>query len=107
MTQSLPFDNALGENYHPSMEKEKLKVQVLDVGTGQSLFECSLEESDRAHEFAASMEEMGLDVKVINPTLSETLTSSLGLSMEETKEYQESMDHELEDHDSSCCKTLH
>lgn len=89
------------------MEKEKLKVQVLDIGTNQVLFECSLEESERAHQYAAEMEDMGLDVKVVNPTLAETLTSSLGLDVEEVKVYQESMDHELEDHDSSCCKTLH
>jgi hypothetical protein len=85
------------------MEKEKLKIQVQDVQTGQILFECSLIESEKAYNFAAEMEEMGLDVKVINPTLAQTLTSSLGLSSQAQAEYERSLDEEIEHHDGSCC----
>lgn len=85
------------------MVKEKSKIQVTDISTGQTLFECSLSESEKAYQFAAQMEEMGLDVKVISPTLSETLTRSLGLSNEETAEYLQSMDEEAEHHEGSCC----
>lgn len=85
------------------MEKEKLKIQVLDVQTDQILFECSIGDSEKAYEYAAQMEEMGLDVKVQSPTLSQTLTSSLGLSREEIAEYERSMEEEIEHHDGSCC----
>jgi hypothetical protein len=89
--------------YHLEMEKEMLKIRVLDIHTEQVLFECALTESERAYEFAAQMEEMGLDVKVDSPTLSQTLTQSLGLSNEEQATYQASMEEEMEDHDASCC----
>lgn len=89
------------------------KIQVQDVQTGQVLFECELDESEKAYHFAGEMEEMGLDIKVVNPTLSETLTTSLGLSNEQVRGYEASMEQEMEDHDGSCCvensvkKTIH
>jgi hypothetical protein len=67
------------------------------------LFECSLTESEKAYQYAASMEELGLDVEVISPTLSESLSSSLGLSREQQQEYKESMEEEIEAHEGSCC----
>ena len=85
------------------MEKVTPKIKVLDVETLQVLFECSLAESDKAYQFAASMENMGLTVKVVSPTLSQTLTNSLGLSAAEVAQYEKSMEEELEDHDGSCC----
>lgn len=83
------------------------KVQVLDIQTEQVLFECSIEESEKAYQFAAQMEEMGLDLKVISPTLSDTLSESLGLSPEQQAAYKDSMEEEMEDHDDSgsCCFT--
>lgn len=79
------------------------KIQVLDVQTEQVLFECAIKDAEKAYVYAAEMEEMGLDVKVVDPTLSETLTSALGLSNEEVQEYKESMDQEMEEHVGSCC----
>lgn len=95
------------------MLKEKSKVTVNDVNTNQTLFECSLEDVEKAYQFAAQMEELGVDVKVISPTLTQTLTRSLGLSEEQTSDYEKSMDEELEHHEGSCCfedeedKTIH
>jgi hypothetical protein len=85
------------------MEKEKTKIRVLDHQTGQSLFECSLEESEKAYQFAAQMEEMGLDIVVDAPTLSETLNESLGLSKLQKQIYKKSMEEEIEEHEGSCC----
>ncbi len=79
------------------------KIQVRDVLTEQVLFECALNESEKAYTHAAELEEMGLDVKVVDPTLSETLTASLGLSVEEVKKYEDSLTHEMESHEGSCC----
>lgn len=91
------------DNYHLTMEKEISKIRVVDTDTRQVLFECRIDESDKAYQFAASMEEMGLSVDVINPTLSETLTDSLGLSNEERRKYEASLEEEIEHHDGSCC----
>jgi len=85
------------------MENEKLKITVQDIQTGQTLLECALNEAEKAYEFAAQMDEVGLDVKVINPTLSDTLTSSLGLSKAAKIEYNNSLDDEIEHHEGSCC----
>jgi hypothetical protein len=87
------------------MQKETPKIRVIDVQSGQTLFECSLQDSEKAYQFAAQMEEMGLDLKVIVPTLSATLSSSLGLSRDEQMAYEASMEQEIEDHDGSCCFT--
>jgi hypothetical protein len=89
--------------YHRSMEKEKSKILVIDVQTKQTLFECGVEDSEKAYRFAAEMEKMGLDVEVISPTLSETLSNSLGLTSDQMREYKKSLDEEMEGHDGSCC----
>src|SRR5687768_16030130 len=90
-------------HYHHAMEKEKPKIRVQDVQTGQTLLECSIAESERAYEVAAQMEEMGLDVRVAAPTLNDTLSSSLGLSHEEKAQLEQSLEEEMESHESSCC----
>jgi len=85
------------------MEKPTSKIRVLDRITQQVLFECSVNEHEKAYEYAAQMEEMGLDIVINHPTLSETLSDSLGLSNEARAEYQRSMEEELEEHEGSCC----
>ena len=85
------------------MQKEMPKIRVIDLQSGQTLFECSIHDSEKAYQFAAQMEEMGLDLKVIVPTLSATLSSSLGLTRDEQTAYEESIEEEMEDHEGSCC----
>lgn len=85
------------------MEKENSKIRVVDSESRQVLFECGITESDKAYQFAAEMEELGLSVDVLNPTLSETLTDSLGLSQEDRRKYETSLEEEIEHHEGSCC----
>lgn len=94
------------------MEKGKLKIQVVDVATRQVLYECPTDESDKAFEYAAQMEDLGLDVEVISPTLTDSLSNSLGLSKEAQDTFKQSLEDEMESHDGSCCfkdedKTVH
>lgn len=96
------------------MKKDMPKIQVLDNQTEQVLFECDIDQAEKAYEFAAEMEEMGLDLKVVNPTLADTLSSSLGLSGRALVDYRDSIQEEMEDHDAGCCvakddgdKTVH
>ena len=79
------------------------KIRVLDLQSGQTLFECSVQDSEEAYQFAAQMEEIGLELKVIIPTLSDTLSQSLGLTREQKLAYKTSLEEEMEDHDGSCC----
>ncbi len=90
-------------NYHRGMENETLKITVVEANTQQVLFQCALEDSDKAYAYAAILEKEGIDIIVKNPTLSDTLSSSLGLSAEAKAAYQASMDQELEEHEGSCC----
>ncbi len=85
------------------MEKEIPKIRVVDTDTRQVLFECAIDDSDKAYQFAAGMEEMGLSIEVLHPTLSETLTQSLGLSNEDRRKYEASLEQEIEEHDGGCC----
>lgn len=85
------------------MEKSKPKILVRDVQTQQILFECAVTESEKAYQFAAEMEEMGLDIEVVSPTLGETLSNSLGLSKEAQEKYKESLEAEMDSHEGSCC----
>jgi hypothetical protein len=98
-----PLTKSARAYYHWPMEKSKPKILVKDIQTEQILFECEINESEKAYQFAAEMEEMGLDIKVFSPTLSETLSDSLGLTHEQLEEYKDSMEHEIESHDGSCC----
>lgn len=97
------FDALPSFTYHHTMEKEMVKVKVLDKETRQVLFECPVHEAEKAFAFAASMEQMGLDIEVINPTLSRTLSSSLGLSQVQMEAYEQSLEEEMDEHDGSCC----
>ena len=87
------------------MEKEKSKIQVRDRESGQVLFECDVAEFEKAGAFAASMEELGLDIEVHAPTLGETLSSSLGLTSEQIETYKQSLEEEMDSHEGSCCFT--
>lgn len=85
------------------MENEKPKVKVVSVHTNEALFTCDMDQAEKAYQFMASMEELGLELKVITPTLSQTLTSALGLSIDEQTAYEDSLIEEIEQHDGSCC----
>lgn len=85
------------------MGKEKSKITVRDVHSGQVLFECGMDESHKAYAFAAEMEQMGLDLEIVSPTLAETLSNSLGLTEAQKQDYKDSLEEEIEQHDGSCC----
>lgn len=85
------------------MSAKMPKIQVIDTQSEQVLFTCSVQESNKAYAYAAEMEAMGLDVKVISPTLADTLSASLGLSPQEQAKYQQSMEDEMDQHEGSCC----
>lgn len=79
------------------------KVKVIDVGSEEVLFTCPVEKLQSAYQFAAQMEELGLDVKIIAPSVTQTLCDSLGIESDERMDYEDSVANELDDHDGSCC----
>lgn len=80
-------------------------VQVIEENSNEVLFECAVADSEAAYEYAAKMDKMGISVKVVSPTITETLCDSLGIELDEREEYEQSVVAEIEDHDGSCCAT--
>jgi len=74
------------------------RVQVIDNLSGQVLFETAIDSIEMAYLKAAEYEEMGLDVKVLAPGLTESLISSLGASDEEIAEYKKGLEEEISSH---------
>ena len=83
----------------------KTKVRLIEKNSGMVLFECEPSQVDLAYEKAADFEQMGLDVKIEQPTVNQTLADSLGVDGASLAEFEESLVQEMEDHDGSCCFT--
>lgn len=81
----------------------KTKVRIIEKNSGMVLFECEPNQVDLAYEKAADFEQLGLDVKLEMPSVNQTLADSLGVTGAPMDAFQESLAHEIEDHDGSCC----
>tara|TARA_R110000868_G_scaffold117600_2_gene312192 strand:- start:1186 stop:1455 length:270 start_codon:yes stop_codon:yes gene_type:complete len=76
-------------------------VKVLDEQQ-QILFECPIDQADRAWEYARQMDEMGIAVKISAPSLPESLAKVLGSDEEELTKLRFELDEELDSH-IGCC----
>jgi hypothetical protein len=74
------------------------RVQVIDNLSGQVLFDCDIKEMETAYSKASEYEEMGLDVKVLAPGLTESLIASLGATKEEIDQYKLGLEEEINTH---------
>ncbi|MCB9091096.1 MAG: hypothetical protein H6621_11360 [Halobacteriovoraceae bacterium] len=83
------------------------KVRVIEIQSGEILFQCSMDESEKAYQYASDMEAIGLDVTVQAPSTMETLAHELGISRAEIQDkLVASMDEEIDSHNDdvdSCC----
>jgi uncharacterized membrane protein len=80
------------------------QVKVMEVQSGQILFECSLDNIDSAYQYSAKMNEMGIDVKIVAPSVHETLGKALGKNSTEQDAYSQTLQEEHDSHDSCCIK---
>lgn len=82
-------------------------VKVVDQNSQSVLFSCAMDNIHSAYLYAKEMENLGLDVKIVSPTITQTLANGLGISEQEKANYQASVSRELHDHDgiseSTCC----
>lgn len=92
------------------------KVQVISQDSKEVLFECELADESKAYEYAAQMEELGIEVEVLSPNVIDTLTTALGLNKDEEDTFKHSVYEEIHDHEGqeeasnlvdtdSCCTT--
>lgn len=79
-------------------------IRVFEKNSNDILFECSADEADKAYEFAAQMEELGLEVEIKQPSVAESLSITLGAKQEELEEIRNEIRDEIESHtEDSCC----
>lgn len=78
-------------------------VKVIASDTNETLMVTDMTNLDQAYKFASEMDELGICVEVLAPTITETLSETLGLSIDDKYHYEKSVTDELEDHDGSCC----
>lgn len=76
-------------------------VKVLDE-QDQILFECAVEEADKAWDYARQMEEIGIAVKLVSPSLPESLAKILGGNESELEKLRHELDEEIDSH-IGCC----
>lgn len=80
----------------------KAMVRVIEVQSGECLFETQMEHIDLAYKYASEMEEHGIDVKITSPSLPETLGMSLGATSEQQEALRRELQDEMDSHDSAC-----
>ena len=79
-----------------------MKIKILEKNSGEILMSLESHELEKAYFEATQFEQMGLDVEVVAPTVTQTLTDSLGMSFDEKEEYEQSVAAEIADHEGSC-----
>ncbi len=76
-------------------------VKVLDE-QDQVLFQCSLDQAEKAWNYAKDMEALGISVKISSPSLPESLAKSLGGSEQELDTLRHELEDEIDSH-VGCC----
>jgi hypothetical protein len=74
------------------------QVKVIESSTELVLFTCSLDQAEQAYAYAAEMEKMDMDVKVVHPGAVETLAESLGINEKEKSNLEASIGYEIDQH---------
>ena len=74
------------------------RIKIIDNLSNSTLYEFSMEDADRAYQKSEELEEMGLDIKLVIPSVSQTLIESLGASSETIEKLKEMMDEEIASH---------
>ena len=76
------------------------EVKIIERHSLEVLFECSFTDMEKAYEEARKLEEMGLEVDLITPSVHETLGEALGISRYSKKQhyYNKSLKEEIDSH---------
>lgn len=77
------------------------QVIVIDALSNTTLFETTMEKIDEAYVFAAQMEEVGLDVRILTPGLNESFIQTLGATQAEIEQYKQELAEEIAEHQPS------
>lgn len=91
----------LDNNKDVMMSKQ---VQIIDKLSEQVLFKGSFFEIEKAYKKAQEYEDLGLDIEVVVPGISEQLARELGANEDDLSKLREIIHHEVESHEDTCCK---
>ena len=72
-------------------------VYVYD-NEGQELFSCTIDEEEKAFEFAKQMEKLNIEVSIESPSLVETLGIGLGITEKERSQLKDALFYEIKNH---------
>jgi hypothetical protein len=90
---------------------QNLKIKVIETNSQEIMKEFELDQSEQAYHYAEEMEQLGLDVIVKKPTITQTLAHNLGADEQKLSELAAELEHEIDEHQSieGCCakKALH
>lgn len=78
------------------------KVKVIENQSQTVLFECDLEDIEKAYQYALEMEGHGIDVSLQAPSLPESLALTLGMNESEIESLKQMLNDEIESHESIC-----
>jgi hypothetical protein len=78
------------------------KVKVIEIHSGECLYETDLTQIESAYVFAKEMEEHGIEVRLDSPSLPETLGISLGATSDQQAALRQELNDEIDSHDSAC-----
>lgn len=74
------------------------KIKLIDNGTGETIYEFSVVEQEKAFFKATELENMGLDIKISTPTSIETLGVALGADHKALEKVSCELKEELDSH---------
>lgn len=79
------------------------RIKVIEINSKEVLFECDVDDEDKAYAYAKDMEDMGIEVEINSPSLPETLVSTLGANQEDIEALKKMMNEEIESHSETTC----
>jgi hypothetical protein len=78
-------------------------IKIIEVQSGETLFECSIEDSEKAYRQATHYDGLGLEVKVVIPSTTRTLFDALKKDPVNWDRVEDELNEEIDSHDDSCC----
>ncbi|MCB9061207.1 MAG: hypothetical protein H6622_06770 [Halobacteriovoraceae bacterium] len=78
--------------------------EIRDRFSQQVLYSDVLENSELVYKKAVEYEQMGLDVEIVSPGVSEQLARELGATEEDLEKLKKIISYEIDSHEDSCCK---
>jgi hypothetical protein len=81
-------------------------IKVMEINSGEVLFETDMNNSELAYQQATIFENMGIDVQVKMPGVTESLARELGVTDEQLRILEEILEQEILSHDDSCALKL-